>query len=234
MQEIREQERASLSRELHDELGQALCVARMDLRWIEKRLPKELSHIMERIGKLVDTVDNAIAAVQNISTALRHPAPAHPGLCESIRRLAKSFEESTEIECEIITEPKTIAMEEEICGHVFGIFREALTNIARHARAKKVTVRARRQTNEFLMVLSDDGRGIRKHEITDPRSLGLIGMGERAGAIGAQLTIAGVPGKGTTVTLTVPLKQPDVKSRVEGLLRKDSDRRTIDASCYYR
>lgn len=231
-QDIREQERAFLSRELHDQLGQALVAAKIDLGWIEKRLPKELKHMTERVARLIRTIDHSINTIQNISSALRYSAP-HAGLSRAMRELAESFEQSTDVACDIFLEPQDIVLEPELCDQVLRISREALANSARHSAAKRVTVRASKKEDRFLLEIADDGKGITKHEIANPRSLGLIGMFERADAIGGKLTITGTPRKGTTVTLTVPLRQPDATFQTDSL-PKDGDGRTVHASGYYR
>lgn len=231
-QDIREQERALLARELHDQLGQALVAAKIDLAWIERRLPKELRHVAERVARLIHTLDDGINTIQNISSALRYPAP-HPGLSAAMRELAKSFEHSTEIRCDIVSRPGEIVLDPELCDQILRIFRETLANSARHSAAKRVTARASKTMDRFLLEVSDDGKGIMKHEIANPRSLGLIGMFERADAIGGKLTITGIPGKGTTVSLTVPLRQPDATFRTD-LSPKDRDGRTVYAPSYHR
>lgn len=212
LQEIREQERASLSRELHDELGQVLTGIKMDVRWVEKRLPGGDEVVSERVNSLVALIDNAILSVQRISTALRPPVLDHLGLTEAIRSAAKRLVDGTDITCEVRSKPKDIVLERETSTAFFRIFHEALTNITRHAQAKKVIVSLRRGGDRAIMEVADDGRGIAREEIENPKSIGLTGMRERAYAVGGTLTITGVRGKGTTVTLSVPLNHARKKA----------------------
>jgi PAS domain S-box-containing protein len=205
LQQIREQERASLSRELHDELGQVLTGMKMDLRWLGKRLQEGDEAISERINSLVTLIDNAILFVQRISRVLRPPVLDHLGLTEAIRSTAKRLVDRTEMAYKVISKPKDIVLERETSTAFFRVFQEALTNVIRHAQAKNVLVSLKRIGDRMIMEIGDDGRGIAKEEIEDPTSIGLTGMRERAFAVGGSLTITGVREKGTTVTLSVPL-----------------------------
>jgi PAS domain S-box-containing protein len=203
LQEIREQERASLSRELHDELGQVLTGMKMNVRWIEKRLSQGDEALSVRVSSLASLIDGAILSVQRISRALRPPMLDHLGLTEAIRSAARRLLEGTEIVCEVVSKPKDIVLEEETSTAFFRIFQEALTNITRHAQAKRVVVSLRKSHSRVTMEVADDGKGIDKEEIEDPKSIGLTGMRERAHAVGGSLTITSVREKGTTVTLSV-------------------------------
>jgi PAS domain S-box-containing protein len=215
---VREEERTSLSRELHDELGQVLTGIKMDVAWIRRRTPEDNATIIERVDSLLTLIDDAIVSVQKISMALRPPALDDFGLQEAMRLAAEDFEKRTKVACEIISKPQNIFLKEEISTQAFRIFQEALTNVARHAgAAQKVTVSLRTAGDTFIMEVRDDGRGITKKEISDLKSIGLTGMRERAFAMGGSLTVAGTRGKGTTITLSVPLsggkEEPDILKR---------------------
>ena len=207
LQKIREQERASLSRELHDELGQALTGMKMDIRWIERRLPEESGSISERLRSTITLIDDAIRSVQRISMALRPPALDDFGLSEAIKLVLTNFEKKAHFTCKFISTPQRIVLNREISTEVFRICQEALTNIARHAEAKNVTVLLQNTGDKLIMEVKDDGRGITKKEIMDHTSLGLTGMRERAYSVEGNLTIMGMKGKGTIVTLSVPLNE---------------------------
>ena len=215
---VREEERTSLSRELHDELGQVLTGIKMDVAWIGRRTPEDNAAVGERVDSLLALIDDTILSVQRISMALRPPALDDFGLQEAMRLAAEDFEKRTKVACEIISKPENIVLKGEISTEVFRIFQEALTNVARHAgAAQSVTVSLRTAGDKFIMEVRDDGRGITKEQISDLKSIGLTGMRERAFAMGGTLTIAGTRGKGTTVTLSVPLGEekegPDILKR---------------------
>jgi PAS domain S-box-containing protein len=207
LQQIREQERAHLSRELHDELGQVLTGLKMDVRWIERRLPEGCTLIAERCNSMLILIDTAILSVQRLSIALRPPALDDFGLGEVVEFLLIDFEKRTGIACELISSLESTVLSKEVSTEIFRIFQEALTNIARHAGAQKVKVILRHTGNRFTMEIGDDGRGITMTEITDPMSIGLTGMRERVYALEGTLEVNGVPGKGTTVTVGIPLHE---------------------------
>ena len=212
LQKIREQERASLSRELHDELGQSLTGMKMDIRWIERRLPEESTSILERLHSTITLIDEAIRSVQRISMALRPPALDDFGLSEAIKLVLTNFEKKANFTCTFISTPQQIVVNREISTEVFRICQEALTNIARHADAKHVTVLLQNTGDKLIMEVKDDGRGITKKEIMDRTSLGLTGMRERAYSVEGNLTIMGMIGKGTILTLSVPLNEGKEKN----------------------
>ena len=222
LQKIREQERTLLSRELHDELGQTLTGIKMDVAWIKRRMPEDNKPAIERIDSLLTLIDDAILTVQRISLALRPPILDDFSLSEIFNMAAKDFEKRTNVACQVISEPQEIILEKEVSTEIFRIFQEALTNITRHAHAQKVAIFLQKKGDVFIMRVRDDGKGITKTELTDPKSIGLTGMQERAYAIRGTLTITGTPGKGTTVTLSVPLHQ--TKNRNHRIVRNNLKR----------
>ncbi len=137
LRKVREEERKSLSRELHDELGQVLTGIKMDVAWIGRKTPEENTVIVERVNSLLTLIDDAILSVQRISTALRPPALDDFGLQEAMKLAAEDFEKRTKVACKIISKPEHILLKGEISTEAFRIFQEALTNIARHAGAQK-------------------------------------------------------------------------------------------------
>ena len=136
---VREEERTSLSRELHDELGQVLTGIKMDVAWIGRRTPEDNTVIVERVNSLLSLIDDAILSVQRISMALRPPALDDFGLQEAMKLAAEDFEKRTKVACEIISKPQNIVLKGEISTEVFRIFQEALTNVARHAGARRAS-----------------------------------------------------------------------------------------------
>ena len=151
------------------------------------------------------------------SMASRPPALDDFGLQEAMKLAAEYFEKRTRVACKIISKPQNILLKGEISTEVFRIFQEALTNIARHAGARQRPVFLRNAGDTFIMEVRDDGRGITEKQISDLKSIGLTGMRERAFVMGGSLTVAGARGKGTTITLSVPLgegkEEPDVIKR---------------------
>jgi PAS domain S-box-containing protein len=220
LRRVREEERTSLSRELHDELGQVLTGIKMDVAWIGKRTPEEDTVIVERTNLLLTRIDDAILSIQRISMSLRPPALDDFGLQEAMRQVAEDFSKRTNIACEISSKPQNILVGAKISTEAFRIFQEALTNIARHANAQSVAVSLHNIRDRFIMEVRDDGRGITREQISDLKSIGLTGMRERAFAVGGSLTITGTREKGTTITLNVPLREGKVESIIAKRYRK--------------
>jgi signal transduction histidine kinase len=157
-------------------------------------------------------IDSAILSVQRLSMALRPPALDDFGLNEVIALVLTDFEKRTNITCEFIPTPQLLALNKEISTEMFRIFQEALTNIARHAGAQRVTIILQNTRDRLTMEIRDDGRGITKKEIADPMSIGLTGMRERVYALEGTLEINGVKGKGTTITVSIPLHEDKKKN----------------------
>ena len=206
LQKIREDERTTLSRELHDEFGQALTGMKLDVSWIKRRLPENDGLILERLNSVLAALDRTIITVQQMSARLRPVALDDFGLRDAVELAVRDLTKRTNIVCRIVSEPYNIGLNDTVSTGAFRILQESLTNVVRHSRAQDVTISLKKKKGIFTMEISDNGKGITKKELVDPRSIGLTGMHERAHAMGGTLTIMGVRGKGTTVTLTVPLR----------------------------
>jgi len=220
LQQIRERERSYLSRELHDELGQVLTGLKMDVRWVERRLDASSTLITERLNSMLMLIDSAILSVQRLSMALRPPALDDFGLNEAIGLVLTDFEKRTNITYEFIPTPHHTMFDREVSTEVFRIFQEALTNIARHANAQRVVITLHNTGSRLTMEIRDDGRGITKKELASPASIGLTGMRERVYALEGTLEIKGVQGKGTTVSVIIPLNKNKKKNSTKRLPKK--------------
>jgi signal transduction histidine kinase len=200
---VQEQERTRIARELHDDLGQSLTALKMDVTGLLARSGHEGagSPLEERI---LATLDLTVTAVQRISSELRPSVLDDLGLVAAIEWEARLFEERTGIECELSLPDGPIDIGTIRATAVYRIIQEAFTNVARHSNAARVEVRLRERGGELLLEIRDDGRGIRDDELRDPSSLGLLGIRERAGIIGATVEFEGVSGRGTIVQLRIP------------------------------
>lgn len=205
LQTIREEERTDISRELHDELGQSLTALKMDLAALIGRLPVRSKQLRERAQAMSGQIDETIKTVRRMSSQLRPGMLDDLGLGPSIEWYGHEFQIRTSIEVETIVPPDEIDLPQTQATALFRIFQETLTNVARHANA--TAVRATLEVGEDMLALqiADNGRGIDLTQARGKRSLGLLGMRERAEMINGQLEIQGEPGKGTTVTVRVPL-----------------------------
>jgi PAS domain S-box-containing protein len=200
---VREEERARISREVHDELGQSLTAVKMDLAWMAGRLPRGNAPMLKRIRSTVQLADSIIQSIRRISTELR-PAVLDLGLAAAVEWQVQEFQARSGVPCkvrllirEVVTSNASTAM--------FRIFQETLTNVARHAKATRVEVVLQKEPDRLVLLIHDNGRGFDQADPSLSNSLGLLGMRERAAILGGQVNISSAAGKGTTVTAWIPL-----------------------------
>jgi len=205
IQNVREDERKKISRDIHDDLGQALTVLHFDLSWIEEMLNEDQEALIDKTRKAMELVDSAIKRVQEISSGLRPPLLDDLGIVAAIEWQANEFQNRTGIICNVNSEPDKIELEGDLATEIFRIFQEALTNVARHADAISVNVGIKMVDDELVLEVADNGKGIPQKKIFDPGSIGLIGIRERVLQLGGKFTIAGTNRKGTTAAVAVPV-----------------------------
>ena len=210
LRHAREEEGARIAREIHDELGSALTSLRWELESInntsdgaEKQLKPQ--PLREKTGLMMNQIDATINVVRRIASELRPSILDDLGLMEAIEWQAQQFQERTRIFCRCRFSPENIDLNEEQSTAVFRIFQESLTNILRHARATSVDITSEKRGGCFILTIRDDGQGIAEHESTGTKSLGILGMRERVFLVGGAIEIAGVEGKGTILTVRVPI-----------------------------
>jgi signal transduction histidine kinase len=208
LQSVREEERTRIAREVHDELGQALTSFKLDLAWMSTKLPRELKPLLEKTKALTASVDTMIQTVRRISTELRPGVLDHLGLVAALEWQANEVQNRTGIACEVHANVRESVLDQQLSTTLFRIFQETLTNIIRHAGATKVVVSVRERNGHVILEIDDNGRGITKEEVSQTRSMGLLGMRERAGLLGGTFKIGRVPrDRGTRVTVSVPIKR---------------------------
>jgi PAS domain S-box-containing protein len=202
---IREEERRDIARELHDELGQALTALKMDLAAMLNRPPKRAYELRERVQSMSDQIDATIKTVRRLSSQLRPGMLDDLGLAPSIEWYAHEFQTRTGIECRVTIPTDDLDVAPKQATALFRIFQETLTNVARHAHAQHVDVQLQAENGLLMLRIQDDGVGIDLTQARVKRSLGLLGMRERAEMIQGTLEIHGAPGAGTTVLVQLPL-----------------------------
>jgi len=207
LQSIREEERSKIAREVHDVLGQALTGIKMDVTWIMARLPDD-TRLVARTKSLSALIDSTIQMVRRIATDLRPGILDNLGLVAAVEWETGEFQARTGINCRLNTNLRDASIASESATAVFRIFQETLTNVARHAQATAVSVDLGEQEGRIVLQVADNGRGIDLAEVTQSKSVGLLGMRERAAILGGDLVISGAPGQGTSVVLSVPLGAP--------------------------
>jgi len=207
LQSSREQERTSIAREVHDDLGQALTALKMDLFWLEKRLSKDQKPLIEKAKLMEKLLDMAIESIERIITALRPGILDDLGLAEAIEWQAGDFQSRTRVKCRVNLDLSDTVFEKEHSTAIFRIVQEALTNVARHANATMVSINLKEKAGELMLVVKDNGKGIPKKEISRPKSFGLMGIRERAHVLGGKAKIKATRNKGTTVTVIIPVEK---------------------------
>jgi len=206
LQAVREEERAMIAREVHDELGQALTKIKIDLVWLERRIGEAAeAPVRERIADMRELIGSTGQTVRDIASRLRPPVLYDLGLDAAVQWYVRDFEKRTDCVCTVSIELEGLEPDDERDTAVFRILQEALTNVARHARATRVSVSLRAGDERLAMEVRDDGRGVSESEVENVGSLGIVGMRERAGSLGGRVVIAPGPGGGTTVELSLPL-----------------------------
>src|SRR5437660_543720 len=204
LEAAREAERTRIAREIHDELGQALTALKIDLTWLKRRLPQPAPELAGKVDGMEAILDGTAGAIQRIATELRPGVLDELGLKAAIQWQAREFEIRTGIACPVEVAAEQPAVDASRATAAFRIFQEALTNVARHASATRVLVRFTISTQALELSVQDNGRGISDDALADSRSLGLLGIRERATSLGGTVTITGAPGRGTTLTLSLP------------------------------
>jgi len=209
---VLEGERSEIAREIHDELGQILTALKMDLFWVEKKIPPVMEGVLEKLHSMTDHIDATIRTVERILLTLRPGLLEDLGLTSAIEWQAEEFQRRTGIVCEAILDPDhdRHILDAKISTAVFRICQEALTNIARHSLASKAEITLRLTDIFVELMVCDNGRGITRKDIRKSDSFGILGIRERAGLLGGKMTIAGRPGKGTAIRVRIPIIHPGI------------------------
>ncbi|MDO8356093.1 MAG: response regulator [Nitrospirota bacterium] len=205
MEAVREDERTRIARELHDELGMRMTCLKMDLTRLQI-LMNSASHsaVEEKFQSMIEVVDTTIVAVQALVSELRPGVLDDLGLVAAVEWQCQDLERRSGIRCLVDSEAGDIPLGSSKATAAFRICQEALINVVRHAGAKEIRVRLEAFEGVLRLEIHDDGQGILPETITEATSLGLLGMRERAEAVGGTFRIVGLPGQGTTVTVRVP------------------------------
>ena len=213
LRSAREEEGTRIAREIHDELGAALTGLKWDLERIDRTLNtpangSRLPEVHKRIGTMTTLIETTISSVRRIASELRPGVLDDLGLVAAIEWQVQQFEARTGIQCHWQPKPGEVEVElsREKATAVFRILQEILTNVLRHARANNLYIKLSQTKHQFEMEVRDDGQGITENQRINSRSLGLLGMKERALLVGGEVSITGEVGVGTTVVVRVPLE----------------------------
>jgi PAS domain S-box-containing protein len=221
LQSVREEERTYIAREIHDELGQACTAIKMDLALISRKLTKRQTKLLAKVESSIHLVDSTIVTLRRIASELRPRTLDDLGLPAALESQAQEFESRTGIHCSVTLPPEPLTLDSDRSTAIFRIFQESLTNVARHAQATRVEARLHREHDRIIFQVSDNGTGFDPEVAKARKSLGLIGMQERALLLNGEFKTEGAPGLGTTMTLTIPLAP---STAAESVRHEDFDR----------
>jgi PAS domain S-box-containing protein len=207
LEHVLEEERKRISRELHDELGQLLTILKFDLSWLKLGGGKSDTDTNVKIDAMIESVNEAIASVKRLAKEIRPPQLDALGLIGAIQWDLDQVEKKTGLKGIVTVDLADVEIKGQISTVLYRVFREAMTNILRHAQAEHVFIRVTMQHGSILLTIRDDGRGITKKELKETTSLGLVGIRERIRMVGGTFTIEGKTGNGTVLSVDVPFKK---------------------------
>ena len=205
LENVREEERTRISRELHDDLGQQLTGIKLSLGWLSGRLKEGRTALPESVDEMRHMLDAAIASVRRISTELRPVILDDLGFGEAVAWLTAEFFKHSEIKYTLNLPAAYLIKEEALSTALFRIVQEALTNVVRHAHATEVRIDLLEAGEQLELRIKDNGQGL--GDTPRKEGIGLVSMRERANAVGGNFSFASVPGEGVTVKVSIPLSQ---------------------------
>ncbi len=207
---IREEERKQIAFEIHDELGYALTAMKLDLAWLKNKISPDQPKASTRLNEMAELIDSTIKKIRTISTQLRPSILDHFGLVAAIEWQANEFQKRMAVRCNINLEGEDLMFDDRFSTAVFRIMQEALTNIARHAKATRVDVELKIDYDTLGLTITDNGVGMESDPFKNTKSFGLLGMRERAKFMDGDLRIISEKGKGTVINLEVPVKLKEI------------------------
>jgi PAS domain S-box-containing protein len=209
---VREEERSRISREIHDQLGSVLTALKIDLSWLRKHLPTKLSACQQKASLMDSQLNDAIQTIKEIATDLRPSILDHLGLLAAIEWQLEKFQEQTGVKSVLLDCKTDITIDEKTSTMIFRIVQEALTNIARHAKATEVIFNIAIVDNQLLVTITDNGCGMSPAEMQMPGKYGIVGMHERTRHVNGTINIKSRPGAGTQIELRLPQPSWTVKN----------------------
>jgi PAS domain S-box-containing protein len=208
LQNIREEERSNIAREIHDDLGQQLTAIKIDVSWIAKKTQGN-EQVKQKIDSIMLMLNETVKSIRRISTQLRPSILDDLGLIEALKWQIEEFQKRYGIAVNFMCNRERLILDSPTATGFFRIFQEALTNIARHSNATRVEVSLRIVDEELVLCVQDNGKGFKIDEARIQKTLGLLGMKERALMMGGRFEINNIPGQGVIVKINVPLNSQE-------------------------
>jgi PAS domain S-box-containing protein len=206
LETVREAERTHIAREIHDELGQQLTGLKMDISWLSKRIKLKDGEVQQKIRETISLIDGTVKTVRRIATELRPSILDDLGLVPAMEWQSEEFEKRSGIHTDFSSNIATIDVDPDLATAIFRIYQESLTNVMRHADASKVKASLTVDAEKIRLTIQDDGKGFLVEEIANKKTLGLMGMRERATLLGGSYQIDSELSSGTSVNIIVPFK----------------------------
>ena len=207
LQNIREEEKERIARAVHDELGQELTAIQLELNFLEEEIVagEQKKQIQESLEAMSQLIGNTVSSVQRIATELRPQILDVFGLGEALLWQTQDYQKRSSIQFDSSGIDNEMQLDRDRSITLFRVFQETLTNIFRHAKASEVAIQLFKENNIAVLKVLDNGVGIPTEKIKDPKSLGLLGIRERLLAWNGNVDFESQPGKGTSVTVQLPL-----------------------------
>jgi|GEM_PF-6441472 len=212
LQIAQEKERARISREIHDELGQELTGIKMDISWLSNSLVNPENKIKERIGSLNELIDRTIQSVRRISAELRPGVIDDLGLISALEWYVDEYQQRTKIKCELMLGEISNNIGNDISIAIYRIIQESLTNVVRHAKASKIILSLTSDEFNIYLKIQDNGIGYNNDSSKSEKSIGILGMEERVHILGGTFSIQEAKRKGTIIKVEIPIK---IKNKLE-------------------
>jgi PAS domain S-box-containing protein len=204
LQCVREEERKRIGREIHDELGQQITAIKMDVAWIDKKIPEEKTDLKNKIKNIIQLLDGSHQSIKRILSELRPGILDDYGLLEAIEWLGTQFTANTGIPVKFTTTQTKLKIAEPVATCIFRLCQEALTNITRHAQAGKVLISLSINDDTVTVNIEDDGKGFDTTAVQNKKSFGILGMKERVHSLAGKFKLISSPGKGTGIIISIP------------------------------
>lgn len=204
-EEAREDERKRIARDLHDELGQILTALRMDIALLRIRFGKDNPILVDQVKNILGRLDSTIQVVRDVAAKLR-PSVLDLGIVAALEWQVAEFATRSDIQFELKIGDPNIALDSERATAIFRIVQESITNVNRHAEAKAVVISLEKQGDDYVLEIVDDGKGF-ESEKSGKKTFGLLGIRERVLMLGGSVAIVSAPGKGTRITVRIPIQK---------------------------
>ena len=205
LQSIREEERTSIAREIHDELGQQLTGLKMDIYWLSRKINTTDNEIAAKLKESIELINATVATVRKIATDLRPSILDDLGLIAALEWQGEEFEKRSGTRVEFNNMAGDVLLKPDAVTAIFRIYQELLTNVARHANASLVKVLLQKKDNSVFLSLTDNGTGFNTETISQKKTLGLLGIKERTLILGGTYEFKSRPGEGSETIISIPL-----------------------------